>query len=250
MNPLAWLGAVLIGLSLGLTGAGGSILTLPVLVHLGGVPPLEAVPLSLLVVGSAALVGALQRLRTGALHVRAAMMFVLAGAAGAIPGAQLTPLVPPAMLMVIFAIIMVVVAVRMLGGSEAAASPAPECRPVRCLLAGGGVGVLTGFLGVGGGFLLVPALTKFARLPLPMAAGTSLAIIACNSAAGFAGHLRTAAIDWRLAAIFSIIAAGGVIVGGRFGSLLPQRALRCGFALLVLLTAAFVIYQSIFPFSP
>ncbi|HSP41267.1 MAG TPA: sulfite exporter TauE/SafE family protein [Luteolibacter sp.] len=245
MNPLAWLGAVLIGLSLGLTGAGGSILTLPVLVHLAGVPPREAVPLSLLVVGSAAFVGALQRMRSGALHVRAAAMFVLAGAAGAVPGAQLTPMVSPAALMIIFAVIMVAVAVRMLRGSDAAVAPAPECRPVRCLLAGGGVGVLTGFLGVGGGFLLVPALVKFARLPLPLATGTSLAIIACNSAAGFAGHLGTGAIDWKIAATFSIIAAAGVVIGGKFAGLLPQRTLRRGFALLVLLTAAFVLTKSL-----
>jgi uncharacterized membrane protein YfcA len=245
MNPLAWLGAVLIGLSLGLTGAGGSILTLPVLVHLAGAPPREAVPLSLLVVGSAALVGAIQRMRAGALHIRAAVMFVLAGAAGAIPGAQLTPLVSPTVLMLVFAVIMIVVALRMLGSSDAAISPAPECRPVRCLLAGGGVGVMTGFLGVGGGFLLVPALVKFARLPLSMATGTSLAIIACNSAAGFAGHLGSGTIDWKLAATFSIIAAAGVVIGGKFASLLPQRMLRRGFAVLVLLTAAFVIYQSV-----
>ena len=245
MNPLAWLGAVLIGLSLGLTGAGGSILTLPVLVHLAGVPPREAVPLSLLVVGSAALVGAIQRMRAGALHIRAATMFMLAGAAGAIPGAQLTPLVSPSVLMLVFAAIMVAVALRMLAGSDAEIAPAPECRPVRCLLAGGGVGVMTGFLGVGGGFLLVPALVKFARLPLPMATGTSLAIIACNSAVGFAGHLGGGDIDWKLAATFSIIAAAGVIAGGKFASLLPQRVLRRGFALLVMLTAAFVIYQSV-----
>jgi len=141
-------------------------------------------------------------------------------------------------------VLMAFVAIRMFTARETAIQPAPECRPVRCLLAGGGVGVLTGFLGVGGGFLLVPALVKFARLPLSMATGTSLAIIACNSAVGFASHMGTGAVDWKLGAIFSIIAAAGVIAGGIFASLLPERALRRGFAVLVLLTAAFVLTKS------
>lgn len=244
MNALALLGAVLIGLSLGLTGAGGSIFTLPVLVHLAGVPPREAVPLSLLVVGCAALVGAIQRARTGGIHVQAAVMFVLAGAVGAVLGAQLTPLVSPAMLMIIFAMIMVVVGLRMLGATDANVCPAPECRPVRCLLAGGGVGVMTGFLGVGGGFLLVPALLKFARLPLSTAMGTSLAVIACNSAVGFTGHLGAGPVRWPIAVVFSAIAAAGVLLGGRFSARLPERSLRRIFAVLVLITAAFVLWKS------
>ena len=168
----------------------------------------------------------------------------LAGAAGAIPGARLTSLVSPTVLMVTFAVLMVAVALRMLRGSAAAVSPTPECRPARCLLAGGGVGVLTGFLGVGGGFLLVPALVKFARLPLPMATGTSLAIIACNSVAGFIGHLGETSVDGKLAITFSTIAVAGVLAGGTFANHIPQAILRRGFALLVLLTAAFVVHQS------
>jgi uncharacterized membrane protein YfcA len=243
MNALALLGAVAIGLSLGLTGAGGSILTLPVLVYLAGIAPRAAVGLSLLIVGTAALVGAWQRARAREVHFRAAGMFVLSGMVGAALGARLTPLLSPTALMLSFASLMVVVALRMLLAGDPALPPAPECKPVRCLLAGGVVGVLTGFLGVGGGFLLMPALVKFARLPLRVATGTSLAIIACNSAAGFVSHLSETPVPWHLAAVFSIIAAAGVLVGGKVASKLPEQTLRRAFAFFVLMVAAIVFWQ-------
>lgn len=243
MNILALLGAVAIGLSLGLTGAGGSILTLPVLVYLADVPPRQAVGLSLLIVGVAALAGAWQRARAGDLHFKAAGMFVISGMLGAVGGSQLTHLVTPSALMTLFAILMAIIGLSMLVPRKNVPQPAPECHPLRCLLAGGGVGVITGFIGVGGGFLLVPALVKFARLPLRAATGTSLAIIACNSAAGFLSHLGDAAVSWRLAAVFAIIAAAGVLVGGKVVSRLPEAALRRAFAVLVLATATFVLWR-------
>jgi uncharacterized protein len=244
MNALALLGAIAIGLALGLTGAGGSILTLPVLVFLAEVPPRQAVGLSLFIVGIAAAAGALQRARAGDLHLRAAGMFVFSGMLGALAGARFTSLVSPSVLLISFAGIMVFVGVRMLLPRKDGPQPAPECRPLRCLLAGGGVGILTGFLGVGGGFLLVPALVKFARLPLRMAAGTSLAIIAFNSAAGFLGHLGEAPVPWSLAGVFAVIAVAGVLAGGRLASVIPENSLRRGFAILVLLTAAFTLLNA------
>jgi hypothetical protein len=162
---------------------------------------------------------------------------------GAIFGAKLTDLVSPAVLMISFAVLMIVVAVRMLLVKNTTLQPEPECHPVRCLLAGAGVGVLTGFLGVGGGFLLLPALVKFARLPLRVATGTSLAIIAANSASGFISHLGEAPVHWQLAAVFSVIAAAGVLVGGKLVFRLPELALRRSFALLVLATAGFVLWR-------
>ena len=174
---IALLGAALIGLSLGLSGAGGSIITLPVLVYLAGLPPKEAVGLSLFVVGAAALVGVSQRIRAGEIHFKAVLMFALSGMVGAAGGARLTPLVSGRVLMIVFAVLMLVVAINMLVGSHKTPAMEAECRPARCLLAGMGVGLLTGFIGVGGGFLLMPALVKFARLPLRMATGTSLAVI-------------------------------------------------------------------------
>lgn len=243
MNALALLGAIGIGLSLGLTGAGGSILTLPVLVYLAGIPPREAVGLSLLIVGTAALVGAWQRARAGEVHFKAAGMFVISGMAGAVLGSKLTHLLSSSALMITFAVLMVLVAVRMMLPRKSELQPAPECKPLRCLTAGFGVGVLTGFLGVGGGFLLMPALVKFARLPLRVATGTSLAVIACNSASGFVSHLGEAPTPWLLAAVFTAIAGAGVLVGGQVASKLPEKALRRAFALLVLVTAGFVLWK-------
>lgn len=247
MNTLALLGAALIGLSLGLTGAGGSIITLPVLVYLAGVAPKEAVGLSLFIVGAAALAGALQRLRDGGIHPKAALMFALSGMIGAAAGARLTPLVSPQALMVIFATLMLVVAANMMMGKSEALSPAAVCKPLHCLLAGLGVGVLTGFVGVGGGFLLVPALVKFAKLPLRQATGTSLAVIAFNSAAGFLSHFGEAPPRWPLAFIFSTLAIAGVLAGSILAKRLPVSGIRQAFAVMVILTGAFVLWQNSAP---
>ncbi|MEX1114567.1 MAG: sulfite exporter TauE/SafE family protein [Akkermansiaceae bacterium] len=245
MNPLALLGAALIGLSLGLTGAGGSIITLPVLVYLAGVPPKEAVGLSLFVVGAAALVGAFQRFRSGDVHLKAAMMFAISGMVGAAGGAYLTPLVSGRVLMIIFAALMLVVAVNMLAGSKQDHPAGSDCHPMKCLLAGLGVGILTGFIGVGGGFLLMPALVKFARLPLRVATGTSLAVISFNSAAGFVSHFGEAPPRWSMAFVFAAIAAGGVLAGSSFAKRLPVARLRQGFAFMVIATGAFVLWQNL-----
>lgn len=244
MNTLALLGAALIGLSLGLTGAGGSIITLPVLVYLAGVAPKEAVGLSLFIVGAAALVGALQRLRGGGIHPKAALMFALSGMIGAAGGAMLTPLVSGRVLMIIFAALMLVVAVNMIIGKKDELSPGAECKPLRCLLAGLAVGVLTGFIGVGGGFLLVPALVKFAKLPLRQATGTSLAVIAFNSAAGYLGHFGEAPPRWPLALLFAALAIAGVLAGTVLAKRLPVARLRQGFAVMVIVTGAFVLWQN------
>jgi len=245
MNTLAILGASLIGLSLGLTGAGGSIITLPVLVYLAGLPPKEAVGISLFVVSVAALAGAAQRIRAGEFHARAALLFTLSGMAGAAGGARLTHLVSGQVLMIIFAVLMLIVAVNMLRGAGRETSMLAECKPVRCLLAGLGVGVLTGFIGVGGGFLLMPALVKFARLPLRAATGTSLAVISFNSAAGFLSHYGEAPPRWTLAFVFAGIAAAGVLAGTAFAGRLPAARLRQAFAVMVIATGTFVLWQSL-----
>ncbi|MBB5353634.1 hypothetical protein HNR46_003895 [Haloferula luteola] len=244
MNPLAWAGAVAIGLSLGLTGAGGSILTLPVLVYWAGVPPHEAVGVSLAVVGAAALAGALQRLGKGEIHGRAAGIFSVAGMVGAAVGAHFTGWVTPTVLMVMFAALMVTVAVRMFLGREEATEPCPECRPMRCALAGAGTGVLTGFLGVGGGFLLMPALMKFARLPVRMAVGTSLAVIAANSAMGWVSHRAWEGSHGGLTLGFGGLAVMGTLVGKRLGGSLPAKRLKQGFAGMVLVTGSLVLWRS------
>lgn len=244
MNALAIGGAVAIGLSLGLTGAGGSILTLPVLVYLAGVPPHEAVGVSLAVVGAAALAGAAQRWKTGEVHPQAAVMFGVTGMLGAGVGARFTSIVPPSVLMMVFAGLMLAVAGRMLAGRDDTAEPAPDCRPVRCGFAGLGTGMLTGFIGVGGGFLLMPALIKFARLPIRLALGTSLAVIAANSLVGWLSHLPASAAHPALTLLFAGLAVAGTLAGKWIAARLPARQLRHGFAVMVLATGGLVLWRS------
>ncbi len=245
MTALGLILAVAIGVSLGLLGSGGSIVTLPVLVYVAGVPVKSAVGMSLAIVGGTSVAGAWWKHRQGLVHWRAAGLFGGAGMVGSLVGAQFTRLVSPGVLMLLFAALMVVVAARMLAqrGDEGI-EPLPDCRPIRCGLAGLVVGVLTGFLGVGGGFLIVPAMILFARLPMAVAVGTSLVVIAANSLAGLAGHLRHDGFDGRITLGFLAAALLGMAGGMRLGGRLPTVVLRRAFGGLVLAVAGFVIAKN------
>jgi uncharacterized membrane protein YfcA len=245
MTTLALILAFGIGLSLGLLGSGGSIVTLPVLVYVAGVPVPAAVAMSLAIVGGTSAAGAWWKQRQGLVHWRAAALFSVTGIVGALAGAQLTPLVSPAVLMLIFAALMIAIAARMLvfRGDEAV-EPLPDCRPVRCGLAGFAVGVLTGFLGVGGGFLIVPAMILFARLPMATAVGTSLVVIAVNSLAGLAGHLRHGGFDAILALSFLAAALLGMAGGMAFGHRVSTITLRRAFGWFVLVVAGLVLARN------
>lgn len=234
-----------IGLSLGLLGSGGSIVTLPVLVYVAGVPVASAVGMSLAIVGGTSAAGAWWNHRQGLVHWRAAALFGGAGMIGSLAGAQFTRLVAPEVLMIIFAGLMAAVAWRMLArrGDEGI-KPLPDCRPVRCGLAGLVVGVLTGFIGVGGGFLLVPAMILFARLPMAVAVGTSLAVIAANSLAGWLGHLGRGPFAWAITGAFLLAALAGLAAGARLGGRLRPATLRRAFGWFVLAVAGFVLVKN------
>lgn len=240
MTPHLLAGLVLTGLvgaSLGVLGAGGSIIMLPVLVYVVGVDARTAVPLSLAIVGATSLVSA--AVRTGNHEIRwdAALLFGGAALAGAFLGSALTSLVADAVLLLLFGLLLLVVGLRMwrmppVDDHEAA--PRPR-RPA--LMVGGGlaVGVLTGFLGVGGGFLIVPALMAVGGLPIRHAVSTSLVIIAMSSAAGLIGHLvRGAVVPLGMAAGLTLAAAVGMFVGLRGARRASNRQLRRGFAAFVL----------------
>lgn len=247
LTELMWLAltlAVAIGLALGVMGGGGAIITVPVLVYAAHVPPGQAVGMSLAVVGMTSLVGALLKGRQGLIHGRAALWFSGTGMAGALAGARLTPLVPPGVLLILFAMLMIAVAVTMLLRREELLEPFPECRPWRCGLTGLAVGVLTGFLGVGGGFLLVPAMVIFARLPLKVAAGTSLAVIAVNSIAGLAGHWAHTEFNWPLTGGFLAASLAGMGAGLPLATHLPVGKLSRAFAWFVLAVAGFVLVKN------
>ena len=240
--PIAVILGAVIGLLLGVLGGGGSIVTVPVLVYGAGVPGPDAVTMSLAVIGGASVVGAVFKHRHGLIHRQAAVTFSGAGVVGAMGGSQLTWLVSPTVLLLSFAILMLIVATSMLRWeSPERLHPVGDCRPLRCMTAGLGVGALTGFLGIGGGFLIVPTMVKFGHIPLKMAAGTSLVVIAVNSVSGLIGHWSQSNIDWPLTLTFLAFAIAGMLAGLPLAERLPARKLSRLFAWIVIVTALFVI---------
>ena len=237
--------AALIGLSLGMLGGGGSILTVPVLVYVLGYAARPAIAMSLPVVGITSLVGAALHWRLGNLRVSTAVSFGLLAMVGAFVGARLATRLSGALQLALLSIVMLVAAVSMLRGrrepSAAAVAPPRWALLVPVAL---GVGLLTGVVGIGGGFLVVPALVLLARVPMRQAVGTSLLVIAMNSVAGFAGYLGAVNVDWTFLAGFTAAAVVGAVVGSALVARVPQAALKRGFAAFLLLVGVFVLYQN------
>jgi uncharacterized membrane protein YfcA len=231
--------AAAIGVSLGAFGAGGSIITVPVLVYVAGVSAHSAISMSLVIVGATSMFGAYLHYRHGQVFARAVLMLGGAGSVGAFFGSSLTHLVSENALMLAFAALMIGSGAAMLR-SKPDANLLPRCSPPRCLSIGAAVGVMTGFLGVGGGFLIVPALIIFGGLAPRTAVGSSLAIIALNSAAGLLGHLRYAEIDWRITAAFVAVAVLGMAIGTRICTQISQHALQRTFAWFIIAVAVVV----------
>lgn len=251
MSLPALIGALMIGLALGLLGSGGSILTVPVLVFLVGQDEKIAIAGSLLVVGVIALAGALYGLRTRQVDGRSVLWFGGAGAAGAALGAALSAYVPGLVQLAIFGVVMWLAAWTMLRRRPAAVEAPHRPRARRWLVADGlGVGALTGLIGIGGGFIIVPALVGLGRLPMQQAVATSLWIIAINAFVGFAKHVMVlgparATLDWTVLGIIAAIGAAGSIAGQRFGQRLDPRTLRTGFAVMLVLIGAAVLWRSL-----
>ena len=246
---LAWIGALAIGLSLGLLGSGGSIITVPVLVYLVGQPEKVAIAGSLGVVGAIALVGALQNAARGRVDWRSVAWFGLPGMVGTYAGAWLSGYVHGAVQLTVFALVMLAAAVMMF--RRARYEPAAGSRrPLAKVVADGlAVGALTGFVGVGGGFLILPALVLLGGLGMHVAIGTSLAIIALNAFTGFAKHLHLlslqgVSLDWTVLGTIALIGAAGSVAGSHFASRIPQAALRRVFAVFLVAMALFILYES------
>jgi uncharacterized membrane protein YfcA len=232
-----WLGlflTALMGLSLGLLGGGGSILAVPILVYALGLGAHAAIALSLVLVGSTALLAALFHHRTVPLAWRRALLFAACGAPFSLLGAFASRRLPGPLLLLLFAMIMVVVAVLMFRHRPAPPSQARSNLPLLAA-SGAGVGFLTGFLGVGGGFLIVPALVLLVAMPIKRAVGTSLLIIAANCGVALVGHWPALDMQWDLVLPLTAVA----LLGTFFGVLLCQRVsplrLRQVFAVFVLL---------------
>ena len=227
---LTLFGALAIGLSLGLLGSGGSILTVPVLHYLVGQPEKLAIGGSLLVVGLIAVAAAVPYAFSRQVDWRNVAWFGLPGMAGAWLGATLARWVPGPVQLALFALVMLVAAWRMLRGGV---MQRPDHEPRRLAVVAGGIGVgaLSGLVGVGGGFLIVPALVLLAGVPMASAVGTSLAVIALNSFTGFIKYLgvlqqQSLELDWRVLLTVAGIGMIGSFAGHRLGRRLPQATLR------------------------
>lgn len=245
MIPLAIALAVLVGLSLGLLGGGGSILTVPLLVYVAGVEAKVAIATSLLVVGVTSAVGALSHARAGRVQWRTGLLFGGAGMVGAYVGGRLAQLIAGEILLLAFALMMVATAIAMLRGrKQVDPSKVHQHLPVgRVLLDGAVVGLVTGLVGAGGGFLVVPALALLGGLPMPVAVGTSLVVIAIKSFGGLAGYLASVQIDWGLALGVTAAAVVGALVGGRLVSRVHPETLRKVFGWFVLVMGAVILVQ-------
>lgn len=246
---LAWLGAALIGLSLGLLGSGGSILTVPVLVYLAGEDSKLAITESLAIVGSISLFALLPYTRKKLVDWPRLAWFGLPGMLGTGLGATLGGYLSGAQQLTIFAVVMLLAALMMF--RPAAPEPAqPEAlqrlTPVPTILQGLGVGLLTGVVGVGGGFLIIPALVLLGKLPMKYAVGTSLAIITLNSFTGFLKHLsqNQEPLHWNLILLFAVIGMAGSWAGARLSGRFNNTQLRRGFAAFLVCMGAFVLYRN------
>lgn len=243
--------ALLIGLLLGLLGGGGSILTVPVMVYLVGLEPKTAIATSLVVVGTTSMVAVLGHARRGRVCWKTGYAFGLAGMAGAYGGGRLAALIPGNILLILFALVMLGTAGAMLAGrKEAVQAPGSPLCPGRLnipavLFDGLLVGALTGLVGVGGGFVIVPALNLLGRLPMHAAVGTSLLVIAMNSGAALLGYAAHVSIDLQLVGVVTAAAVIGSLSGGLLSKKLSGNALRRGFGVFVIAIAGYLLYREL-----
>ncbi len=247
--------ALLIGLLLGLLGGGGSVLTVPVLIYLLNVEPKTAFATSLLVVGTTSLIAMLGHARAGRVCIRTGLVFGLAGMLGAYGGGRLAAFIPGGILLLLFATLMFGTAFAMLRNRRAEDSVteknAPLCPthlPVMAILFDGLlVGGMTGLVGAGGGFLIVPALNLLGGLRMHAAIGTSLLVIVMNSLAGLAGYIAHVHIDYHLAAVLTGFATLGSLIGGIFSNRIRANMLRRFFGLFVIGIACYLLSRELKP---
>ncbi|GIU57580.1 sulfite exporter TauE/SafE family protein [Arthrobacter sp. NicSoilC12] len=242
---------LVVGIVLGVVGGGGSIIAVPALVYGVGMSPAEAIPTSLLVVGISSLAALVPRLREG-INWPVVLIVGAAGIPAAWAGAALGRLLDPNILMLAFAGIMVIAGIRMLartretdgscsiGPTRAFRTCAPKAVGVGLL-----VGFLTGLLGVGGGFLITPALTLFLGLRMRQAVGSSLAIIVINSTAGFGAHAAGFTIEWSTVLGFAVPAILGSLFAARLARRLQDKHIRVSFAMLIFVVAAWVTTSTV-----
>ena len=237
---------VVVGISLGMLGGGGSILTVPLLVYVAGLDAKVAIAASLFVVGVTSLAGMISHARRGRVKWRTGLIFGLSGMVGAYSAGLVGGHLPGNVLLIAFAIMMVVTSLAMLRGRRTVpAHQAAEGElPVKRIVVDGlVVGVATGLVGAGGGFLVVPALVLLGGLPMSVAVGTSLLVIAMKSFAGLAGYLSSVQLPWGLVLSVTAAAIVGSVIGGLLAGKVPEAQLRKAFGWFVLVMGGFVLVQ-------
>jgi uncharacterized membrane protein YfcA len=246
-----------IGLSLGLIGGGGSILAVPILIYVMGVAPKAAIAMSLIIVGIVSLIGTIPHWLQGNVNLKIAAIFAPAAMLGAYLGARLAalPFITETFQLICFGIVMVVASILMIRkNSKSSQKKASSAKKSDSLsthqshwlaipLEGLGVGILTGFVGVGGGFAIIPALVLLGGIPMKEAIGTSLLIITFKSATGFLGYLSQVELDWNLVISFTIAASLGTLAGAYLTRFIDAKNLQKGFGYFVLAVAVFVLIK-------
>lgn len=247
--------ALLIGLSLGLIGGGGSILAVPILVYVLGLNAKTAIAMSLAIVGMVSLIGVIPHWRRGNVNLKTALSFAPPAMVGALLGSRLAalPFVTDTLQLICFAVMMLIASYFMirqpktnLSNQAKLALPQKHQFPYPWLaitLEGLGVGILTGFVGVGGGFMIIPALVLLGGIPMKEAIGTSLLIISFNSATGFLGYLNQVNINWNLTLTFTAMAILGVIWGAYFSSKIQGAKLQKAFGYFLIAIAVFILIK-------
>lgn len=261
IDLLGYLGALIIGVVLGLIGGGGSILTVPVLVYLLSINPVTATAYSLFVVGASSLIGAINNLKEKLVDFRTATVFAIP-AFMAVYGTRkyLVPAIPDHIftlwsfevtkdigIMLFFAVIMVVASISMIkgNGKEELQDVKVRYNYPLILIEGVVVGILTGIVGAGGGFLIIPALVLLAKLPMKKAVATSLLIIAVKSLIGFIGDVENLEIDWAFLLVFTGLSIAGIFLGGYLNKFIDGGKLKKGFGWFILLMGIYIIVKEL-----
>jgi uncharacterized membrane protein YfcA len=258
MELFGYFGALCIGLILGLTGGGGSILTVPILVYVMLIDPIIATAYSLFIVGTTSAFGAVQNYRKGLVDIKNGFLFAIPSfVAVYITRRFLVPLIPDTIvdqpflltkstfLMVFFAVIMVLAAISMLKKKKEVVETAGNIAISTLLFQTFTIGIIIGLVGAGGGFLIIPSLVLFAKLPMKKAVGTSLFIIAMNSLIGFLGDVQTITIDWKFLSSFTGISIIGIFIGIYLNKYVNESQLKKGFAYFVLFMASFILVKEL-----
>lgn len=252
--------AIVIGLSLGLIGGGGSILAVPILKYVMGVTAKQAIAMSLFIVGTVSIIGLIPHWGQGNVNLPVAVTFTPPAMIGAFLGAKITklPMINDTIQLITFAIVMLLASIFMIKKSrksnqdfqednlESKTIKSPQninqlTKIILTIFQGLGVGILTGFVGVGGGFLIIPALVLIGGIPMKEAVGTSLLIIFCNSVSAFLGYINQVELDWLIISTFTLAASTGIMAGAYLSKIIKAQYLQQAFGYFVLAIAVFIL---------